>query len=165
MKHTFDEYKSQMQCKLQETAKRVADYQCMTDKAKRKTNQYRREKLRAVERIGELNGELEKEQRKYHRDVSVKREYSETKNKRLRSQLTEQIGLHETPSRVKQLEKNNESLKRNKKELEKVQKVRSNEEKEWKISYDKMNELAKENEDKLTREIHAANTRYNTYSS
>eukprot|EP01083_Nonionella_stella_P039297 106884_1 len=165
MKHTFDEYKAQMQCKLGETAKRVDDYQRMADKAKRKADQYRREKLSAVERIGELNGELEKEQRKYHRDVSVKREYSETKNKRLRSQLTAQIGLHETPSRVKQLEKNNESLKRNKKELEKVQKVRSNEEKEWKISYDKMNELAKENEDKLTREIHAANTRYNTYSS
>merc|ERR1712176_253201 len=145
---TLDEYKKSMESKLSDTNKRMEDYQRMADKAKRKADQYRREKLNNVERIGELNGELEKERRKYHRDIQQKREHSEAENKRLLEDLQRvQMELTESNNIRNKLEENAATLKREKKELEKKEKKLTKiEEKLTKLNFDKS-----ETEKKLTK--------------
>merc|ERR1712129_313380 len=149
-KKSLDEYKKSMEHKLSETNKRMEDYQRMAEKAKRKADQFRREKLNNVERIGELNGELEKERRKYHRDIQQKREQQEAENKRLLIELQRvQADLTESNKIRSKLEANTETLKKEKKEMEKSQKQINfkNAEVDKKIA--KLEETLKKKEEKL----------------
>lgn len=64
---------TQRDAQVSEMSRRVEDYH-MAEMAKRRAEKERREKPEMVKRVGELNGELEKERRRYHHDVTQKRD-------------------------------------------------------------------------------------------